>query len=112
MADIYAEFLADAQSVLNEIGKDITIRNVPSGAPVAFKAMVTQPMVLQDMETGGFLNQTTFEVKVLRTVETTNPGLFAYGNIISYNGEEYRIVAIANRPPSAWLIAKVQTKVQ
>jgi hypothetical protein len=112
MADIFAEFTADAVSVLNEIGKDITIKQVPGGTPVAFKAMVTQPMVLQDMETGGFLNQTTFEVKVLRTTAESHPGLFAYGNIIAFNGEDYRIVALANRPPSAWLIAKVQTKVQ
>jgi hypothetical protein len=109
---IWDEFTADAQSILNEVGKDITIKNVPGGTPVAFKAMVTQPMVLQDMETGGFLNSTTFEVKVLRTVASTHPGLFAYGNIINYDGQDYRIVAIANRPPSAWLIAKVQTKVQ
>lgn len=109
---IWDEFTADAQSILDEVGKDITIKNVPGGSPVAFKAMVTQPMVLQDMETGGFMNSTTFEVKVLRTVANTHPGLFAYGNIIGYDGQEYRIVAIANRPPSAWLIAKVQTKEQ
>lgn len=109
---IWDEFTADAQSILDEVGKDITIKNVPSGTPVALKAMVTQPMVLQDMDTGGFLNSTTFEVKVLRTVATTHPGLFAYGNIVKYDNQEYRIVAIANRPPSAWLIAKVQTKEQ
>lgn len=109
---IWDEFTADAQSILDEVGKDITIKNVPGGSPVAFKAMVTQPMVLQDMETGGFLNSTTFEVKVLRTVANTHPGLFAYGNIINYDGQDYRIVAIANRPPSAWLVAKVQTKEQ
>jgi len=109
---IWDEFTADAQSILNEVGKDITIKNVPGGTPVAFKAMVTQPMVLQDMETGGFLNSTTFEVKVLRTVAASHPGLFAYGNIINYDGQDYRIVAIANRPPSAWLVAKVQTKEQ
>lgn len=109
---IWDEFTADAQSILNEVGKDITIKNVPGGTPVAFKAMVTQPMVLQDMETGGFLNSTTFEVKVLRTVANTHPGLFAYGNIVNYDGQDYRIVAIANRPPSAWLVAKVQTKEQ
>jgi hypothetical protein len=109
---IWDEFTADAQSILDEVGKDITIKNVPGGSPVPFKAMVTQPMVLQDMETGGFLNSTTFEVKVLRTVANTHPGLFAYGNIINYDGNDYRIVAIANRPPSAWLVAKVQTKEQ
>jgi hypothetical protein len=45
-------------------------------------------------------------------VASTHPGLFAYGNIVNYDGQDYRIVAIANRPPSAWLVAKVQTKEQ
>jgi hypothetical protein len=112
MADIWAEFTADALSILNEIGKDVQIKAVPGGTPVTFKAQVTAPMVLQDMETGGFLNQTTFEVKILRTHASAHPGLFAFGNIVIYDGQEYRIVALANRPPSAWLVAKVQTKVQ
>jgi hypothetical protein len=77
-----------------------------------FKAMITQPMVLQDMDTGGFLNQTTFEVKFLRTDFTANPGIIAFGHIVTYSGSEYRIVALADRPPSAWVIARVQTKVQ
>jgi hypothetical protein len=108
----FEDAAVDALSVLNEVGKDITVKIVPGGTPVALKAMITQPMVLQDMETGGFLNQTTFEVKVLRSTNTTVPGLFAYGNIVTYNGEEYRIVAVADRPPAAWIIARVQTKVQ
>ena len=108
----YEDAAADALSILNEVGKTITVKIVPGGSPVTLKAMLTQPMVLQDMETGGFLNQTTFEVKVLRSTNTTYPGLFAYGNIVTYNNEEYRIVAVADRPPSAWIIARVQTKVQ
>lgn len=109
---IFDEFAADALEILNEVGKDVTIKNVPSGSPVAFKVMLTQPMVMQDLETGGFLNQTTFEVKVRRVDHAANPGVVAYGNIVTYNGEEYRIVAITDRPPSAWVIARVQTKVQ
>lgn len=109
---IFDDFAADALEILNEVGKDVTIKATPTSTPVALKAMLTQPMVLQDLETGGFLNQTTFEVKIRRSDHDANPGLFAYGNIVTYAGEEYRIVAIANRPPSAWVIGKVQTKVQ
>ena len=111
MADIWAEFSADAASILTEIGKDVTIKIVPGGVPVAVKAMITQPMVLH-METGGFLNQTTFEVKVLKSFADANPGLVVYGNIVNYDNQDYRIVAIANRPPAAWVIARVQTKEQ
>lgn len=109
---LYDEVGLDATSILNEIGKDITVKNPPSGPEVAFKALVTQPMVLQDLDTGGFLNETTFEVKVLRSAHNANPGVFAFGSIVTYAGEKYRIVAVANRPPSAWIIAKVQTLVQ
>ncbi len=109
---LYDEVGSDAVSILLEIGKDITVKNVPGGTPVALKALVTQPMVMQDLETGGFLNQTSFEVKITRAQHNLYPGLFAYGNVVNYNSEDYRIVAIANRPPSAWIIAKIQTKVQ
>lgn len=109
---LFEEAAADVVEILMEVGKDITVRNGPSGTPVALKALVTQPMVLQDLETGGFLNQTTFEVKITRAQHNQNPGLFAYGNLVAYAGEDFRIVAIANRPPSAWIIAKVQTAVQ
>jgi hypothetical protein len=108
----FEDATADALTILNEVGKDVTVKNVPSGSPVTFKAMITQPMVLQDMETGGFLNQTTFEVKFLRTDFVANPGVIAFGNVVTYSGSEYRIVALADRPPSAWVIARVQTKVQ
>jgi hypothetical protein len=109
---LFEEAAADALSILGEVGKDITVKSSPTSPGVALKAMVTQPMVLQDLETGGFLNQTTFEVKITRADHVANPGLFAYGNLVTYAGEEYRIVAIANRPPSAWIVAKVQTAVQ
>ena len=106
------EAAVDALEILSEVGKDIVVKASPTATGVPLKCLVTQPMVLQDLETGGFLNQTTFEVKITRASHDANPGLFAYGNLVTYGGEDYRIVAIANRPPSAWIIAKVQTAVQ
>ena len=108
----YEDAQADALAILDEVGKTVTVKASPSTPAVTAKVMLTQPMVLQDLETGGFLNQTTFEVKFPRTFCDANPDLVAYGNIINYAGEDFRIVAIANRPPSAWIIARVQTKVQ
>lgn len=108
----YEDAQADALEILNEVGKTVTVKSAPAAAAVTAKVMLTQPMVLQDLETGGFLNQTTFEVKFTRAFCEANPGLVAYGNIVTYADEEFRIVAIANRPPSAWIIARVQTKVQ
>jgi len=68
-------------------------------------------MVQQDLETGGFLNSTSFDVKFLKTDADENPGVIIYGNLVNYNGSDYRIVAINDRPPSAWVIVRVQTKV-
>lgn len=106
------EWAADAAEILAEIPKAVTVKNVPGGTPVALNCLMSQPAVMQDLETGGFLNQTSYDIKFLRTDAVANPGLIAYGNVVAYQGEEYRIMTVTDRPPSAWIIVKVQTKVQ
>ena len=112
MSSITEEWASDASEILSEIPKAVTVKNVPGGSPVALNALMTQPAVLQDLETGGFLNQTSFDIKFLRTDAVANPGLIAFGNVVTYQEQEYRIMTVTDRPPSAWLIVKVQTKVQ
>ena len=112
MPGITDEWASDASEILSEIPKAVTVKNVPGGSPVALNALMTQPAVLQDLETGGFLNQTSFDIKFLRTDAVANPGLIAFGNVVTYQEQEYRIMTVTDRPPSAWLIVKVQTKVQ
>lgn len=112
MTDITAEWASDASEILGEIPKAVTVKNVPAGSPVAFNALMSQPAVMQDLETGGFLNHTSFDLKFLRTACVANPGVVAYGNIVTYEGQDYRIMTVTDRPPSAWIICKVQTKVQ
>jgi len=109
---IQDEWAADAAEILAEIPKAVTVRNTPGGSPVALNCLMSQPMIMQDLETGGFTSSTSYDVKFLRTDAAANPGLIAYGNIITYQGEDFRIVALVNRPPSAWVICKVQTLVQ
>ena len=65
-------------------------------------------MVQQNLETGGFLNTTAFDVKFLKADADLHPGVIVYGNLVSYNGLNYRIVAINDRPPSAWVIVRVE----
>jgi hypothetical protein len=95
---------------MTEIPKAVTVRR-GSGATTAFNVLMGPPMVQQDMETGGFLNSTSFDVKFLKTDCAAYPGVVIYGNVVHYNGGDYRIVAINDRPPSAWIIVRVQTKV-
>ena len=112
MADLPAEWAIDAAEILGEIPKAVMVKQVPGGTPVALNALMSQPAVMQDLETGGFTSQTSFDVKFLRSQLTLTPGLIAHGNIIAYNGEQYRIMTVTDRPPSAWVVAKVQTLVQ
>jgi hypothetical protein len=110
MGSIQDEWAADASVILGEIPKAVTVRHTPTGTPTAFNVLMGPPMVQQDMETGGFLNSTSFDVKFLRTEALAHPGLVVYGNLVNYNGGDYRIVAINDRPPAAWIIVRVQTK--
>lgn len=109
---IQSEWAADAAEILAEIPKAVTVKNVPSGTPVPLNALLTPPMLMQDIETGGFVDSASFDFKFKRVDSDANPGLLAKGNIIDYNETKYRIVAINNRTGSAWVICKVQTLVQ
>ena len=109
MGSIQDEWASDASEIMTEIPKAVTVRR-GSGATTAFNVLMGPPMVQQDMETGGFLNSTAFDVKFLKADCAAYPGVVIYGNVMHYNGGDYRIVAINDRPPSAWIIVRVQTK--
>jgi len=109
MGSIQDEWTADAAEILGEIPKAVTVRR-GSGSTTAFNVLMSAPMVQQDLETGGFLNSTSYDVKFLKTDCVAHAGVVIYGNLVTYNGADYRIVAINDRPPSAWVICRVQTK--
>lgn len=109
MGSIQDEWASDAAAILAEIPKAVTVRR-GSGDPTSFNVLMSAPMVQQDLETGGFLNSTSYDVKFLKADADAHPGVVAYGNLMTYNGGQYRIVAINDRPPSAWIIVRVQGK--
>jgi hypothetical protein len=110
MGSIQDEWAADAAAILGEIPKAVTVRRTPTGTATSFNVLLGPPMVQQDMETGGFLNSTSFDVKFLKADCVAHPGVVVFGNLVAYNGADYRIVAINDRPPSAWVIVRVQSK--
>ena len=112
MSGITDEWALDASEILSEIPKAVTVKNVPAGTPVALNALMSQPAIMQDLETGGFMNHTSFDMKFLRTDAAAHPGLIAFGNVVAYGDQEFRIMTVTDRTPSAWVIVKVQTKVQ
>lgn len=109
MGAIQDEWAADASEILNEIPKAVTVRR-GSGSSISFNVLMGPPMVAQDLETGGFMNSTSYDVKFLRTDTVAHAGVVIYGNLVHYNGSDYRIVAVNDRPPSAWIIVRVQAK--
>lgn len=109
MGAIQDEWAADASEILSQIPKAVTVRR-GSGPSTSFNVLMSAPMVQQDLETGGFLNTTAYDVKFLKTDCVAHPGVVIYGNLVTYNGGDFRIVAINDRPPSAWVIVRVQTK--
>jgi hypothetical protein len=106
---IQDEWASDASQILAEIPKAVTVRH-GSGTATSFNVLISPPMVSQDLETGGFMNSTSFDVKFLRTDTEAHAGVVIYGNLIRYNNGDFRIVAVNDRPPSAWIIVKVQSK--
>lgn len=110
MGLIQDEWAADAAVILGEIPKAVTVRHTPGGTATAFNVLMGPPMIQQDMETGGFLNSTSFDVKFLKADCVAHSGVVAYGNLVAYNGSDFRIVAINDRPPSAWVIVRVVSK--
>ena len=106
---IQDEWASDAAEILAEIPKAVTVRR-GSGSTTSFNVLISPPMVSQDLETGGFMSSTSFDVKFLRTDAVAHAGVVIFGNLVHFNGGDYRIVAINDRPPSAWIIVKVQSK--
>ena len=109
MGLIQDEWARDAAVILSEIPKAVTVQHGTAGAQTSFNVLMSAPMVQQDLTTGGFLNSTSYDVKFLRTDTVLHPGVVIYGNLVNYNGTQFRIVAINDRPPSAWIICKVQS---
>lgn len=108
---IQDEWAADAAEILAEIPKAVTVRKAGS-TPVALNVLMSQPMLMQDLETGGFTSSTSYDVKFLRSDYVAHSAVIAHGSVIAYNGEDFRVVAVVNRPPSSWVICRVQTLVQ
>lgn len=109
MGIIQDEWASDASVILSEIPKSVTVRR-GTGTAVSFNVLMGTPMVQQDMETGGFLNSTSYDIKFLKSDTVLHPNVVIYGNLVNFNNNDYRIVAINDRPPSAWVMVRVQTK--
>ena len=95
----YSELDADLAAILEETGIEVTW----NGA--TYKAVVADPRVELDLQTGGFLPEADFQVK-LRKAALPDPGPKPR-QTLTIRGETYAIKGITDRPTSPLLILHV-----
>lgn len=119
---LYSEFLPDAKEMIADFGIPLVLATGET-----FLAMASDPVVNQTLEAGGFLEQTSFTVKVVATTSAWNTpsgavggstGSLSAGVAISplsigkkatIANVGVRIVASQYKPSSAWVILTVHT---
>ena len=70
-----------------------------------YLAVIADPSVQLDLQTGGFVPQSDFAVKVLRTALPTMPVI---GQNVKIEGVTYQINGLTDKPTSPVLILHVQ----
>jgi len=86
---LHAEIAADFASLLEETGVDIIWQGR------SYPALIGDPNVQVDLQSGGFLPQGNFSVKLLRGHLETMP---EHGEVIILDGKPYAITAISHKP--------------
>jgi hypothetical protein len=114
--------LTDAKEFINDWGIPMTC---PTGE--VFRVMASDASVQQTLDAGGFVNQTSFTLKVIATTSawTTADGdvggstgslsggvALSIGKKVTAANLGLRIVASQYKPGSAWVILTVHTDTQ
>jgi hypothetical protein len=84
------EKAADLAGVLNEIGEPVTWNGR------TYKALVSDPTIGENLDLGGFTGTGDFTIKIPRTAFVTQ--LPKFGEIVGFEGGQFRIVRITNHP--------------
>ena len=95
----YDELDADLAAILAEVGIPVTWNGSP------YPAIVADPRVELDLQSGGFLPESDFQVK-LRKAALPQSGPKAR-QTVTIRGETYAIKGITDRPTSPLLILHV-----
>ena len=117
---IYSEFLPDAKEMLADFG---VAGSIPSGP--TFLCLISDPVLTQVLEAGGYCDRTQFSVKVTATTSawTASDGrtgasaallsnglpisALSIGKKITAGGKTVRITSQTYKPGSAWIILVV-----
>lgn len=95
------EQAADIGQIVAEIGGEITWNGQ------TYPAIVALPAMSFDLQSGGLMSDADFIVKIQRLAlpQDSTPAAF---DVITYNGEIYKIASITDKPGSPWLTYTVK----
>jgi hypothetical protein len=101
-------------SVHDEIAEDVSAIFEAFGVDVEWKgrnlkALVSDLVITQEFVPGGFEDNGTFTLKFQRRDFLPGP-LPAHGDMIAYDGAEYRVTKVTNRPPHALVAIVVEPR--
>ena len=99
---VFDEMATDSTELLREFGKQIEWDGN------LYSALVSEPTIAQEFGIGGFADSADFIVKLLRNDLTR--GVPEHGDLITYNGEEYRVARLSNRPPHPFVVLTLAAK--
>ena len=94
----YDEIAADLAEVFDDIAQPI----IWNGA--TYQGVVADPSVSLDLQSGGFLPQADFLVKLRRAALSTLPAL---GQLVTIQGTPYQISGITDKPASPLIVLQV-----
>jgi hypothetical protein len=94
----YDEIATDLAEVFDEIAQSI----IWNGA--THQAVVADPSVSLDLQSGGFLPQADFLVKLRRDTLSTLPAL---GQLVTIQATTYQISGITDKPTSPLIVLQV-----
>jgi hypothetical protein len=94
----YEELAVDLAEVFGEIAQPVEWQGG------TYQAVISDPVVNLDLQTGGFLPQGEFQVKLRRSSLSVMP---APGQILRIQGVPYQISGLTDRPTSPLIIFHV-----
>ena len=98
-ASRYDELDADLATIIEEVGIEITWNGNP------YRAVVTDPRVELELQSGGFMPEADFQVK-LRKAALPDPGPKPRQSL-TIRGETFAIRGLTDRPTSPLLILHI-----
>jgi hypothetical protein len=97
---VFEQMASDLGSVFDEFAKTITISNT------AYRALVAEPDLALELESGGFNSAGNFTVKMLRS-DWLQAGLAVGGHMV-FDGQSYRVIRLVSRPPHPLVILTIE----